>query len=251
MGLGRLTALAFMGIYLLSAETAAAETVYLISGGYVSCRTAWNRPTSTPIFQAARSRLHPDAYVAVCYRTDSSIVSFMSDLGEPQASGNVDDLTQAVRMRMEAAAPNSRLVIIGHSYGASVVLKAALALIREFDVAYIATIDPVSSVSCPPSEFVRSLEGSATAPNPGCTTLPEDLTDRFGELHDASVPWVQFYQDRYAYLHSAPLDAASHNIYLAYPNLSNFWAWRAHALMDSDERVWDVLAHDISLITQP
>ncbi len=242
MGLRSLSAL-FFAATALAPSTASAETVYLISGGYVSCRTSWNDPTSAPVFQAAVPRLAPKSFVAACYRNDSTVLAFRSDLTTETTVGGVEALTEAVRGRMAAAEPGSKLVVIGHSYGGWAVIKAAAALAGEVDVAYLATIDPVSTTGCPPAAYLDADE-----PFGPCTVAPEDLEADFVKLHDAGVTWVQFYQDRYDFIQSTPIAEATRNVYLTYPNLSDFWAWQAHALMDGDPRVWDVLVHDIPLL---
>lgn len=245
MGLRSLAALVFTATALVPA-TASAETVYLISGGYVSCRTSWNDPTSAPVFQAAVLRLAPKSFVAACYRNDSTVLAFRSDLTDEMTVGGVEALTDAVRSRMAAAEPGSKLVVIGHSYGGWAVIKAAAALAGEMDVAYLATIDPVSTSACPPAAYLEADE-----PFGPCTVAPAELAADFVKLREAGVVWVQFYQDRYAFIRSTPIAEATQNLYLTYPNLSDFWAWQAHALMDGDPRVWDVLVHDIPLVANP
>lgn len=243
MGLKHLAALSFAA-FLLAPSPAPAETVYLISGGYVSCRTAFNDPTSAPLFQAALPRLDPKAYVAVCFRSDSAVMSFRSDLDEDETSGGVADLIAGVRRRLAAAEPGSKLVVIGHSYGGWAVIKATAALVSDVEVAYLATIDPISTVGCPPSAYLAADE-----PFGPCAEAPRDLANEFASLEDAGITWVQFYQDRYQFIRSAAIPEATRSLYVAYPNMNDFWAWQAHALMDGDERVWDVLVHDIPLVT--
>lgn len=239
MGLQKLAALVFAAFALAPAR-ASAETIYLISGGYVSCRTSWNDPTSAPVFQAAKPRLDPEAFVAVCFRSDSTVLAFRSDKATVTSTGGVAELVQAVRARMEQAEPGSRLVVIGHSYGGWAAIKAAAELVHDYPIDYLASIDPISTTLCPPSAYLDNSQ-----PYPSCTVAPEDLTEEFAALRQAGVHWVQFFQDRYEFIRSTPIEQASRNVYLTYPNLSDFWAWQAHALMDGDARVWDVVVADL------
>lgn len=245
MGLRSLAVVVFATGSLVS-TSAPAATVFLISGGYVSCRTGWSDPTAAPVFQAALPHLDQKAFVAVCFHSDSTVMSFRSDLADAVGQGDVDALVEAVHARLSAAEPGSKLVVIGHSYGGWAAIKAAAALVHDVDIAYLATIDPVSVVGCPPSAYLEADE-----PFGPCTESPVDLAADFTTIRDAGVPWVQFYQDRYKFIRSTPIADATRNVFLTYPNLTDFWAWQAHALMDGDQRVWTEITADMSLFTVP
>ncbi len=247
----RLSSLIFSGFLLLKAQAAQSETVYLVSGGYVSCRTSWNKPTDAPLFRMAKTKLAPTAFVASCYGSNSTSLEFVGDHGEAPVTAGVPELTEAVRARLLEAGEGAKLVILGHSYGGWVALQVAAALGPDVSIAYLATIDPISTKLCPPSNFASSISGSASVPYPPCTMAPGDLAASFGELRSLGIPWTQFYQDRYRYLKSSAIAEATTNRYLDYPALTDFWAFEAHAVMDQDPRVWETLTHDLASITGP
>ena len=106
--------LLFLGLVGLGslAGNGLASPVYLISGGYVSCRTSWSKPTDTPLFQQAKPKLNPRAFVASCFGATSTSVWFQTDHGEPPRSGEVGDLVAVLRQRLVEEGPSAPLVVI-------------------------------------------------------------------------------------------------------------------------------------------
>jgi pimeloyl-ACP methyl ester carboxylesterase len=236
------------GADLARTAATAGKTVFVVSGGFFSCKGPWSEPTGTntytnfaPLMATAAS--DAPTYVATCFGLGHDSLWYQTDADTTTQESTPDHYVDVVAARLAAAGPGARLALVGHSWGAWLALANAERLSRLAPVAYLASIDPISWPDCPPSYVAAAIvDGSSEGdPDPECQMAPPDLTTRYETIAAAANRWDHFYQDRFAYLHSGPIAAATTSTRIPYDDLSPESSWEAHGDMDRDERVYGAI----------
>gem|GEM_PF-844146 len=127
--------------------------------------------------------------------------------------------------------PDSRLILIGHSYGGWTAMTVAEQVARkstrsESVVAGLVTIDPISRKNCTYTSWNN------------CVTAPADFTEeRLEFLRYASKYWANFFQRKTPWLHSSRISQAHFNKELD----------ATHFNIDMHQHLWrhvELLLHD-------
>ena len=177
-------------------------------------------------------------YVVSCFPRSASKVRFVTsyDRGEYLYHGYVDHIVEEITT-LARKHPDHKVYLAGHSYGGWLAMYVVTQLPSWVNVGVVATIDPISTVNCAPSTFVRSYLSSSfnLRPASGCTQAPTDLSQRY--IARRSGSWLNFYQAMYPLLHSGYIGHAHANEMYDYQTgyLEEF---QAHVMIEEDARIW-------------
>ena len=113
----------------------------------------------------------------------------------------------------------SGIYIAGHSFGGWAALQLGVRLAqKDFEIAGISLIDPISPFQCPANEMAKSIAFSGRSPG-GCRMAPRDLNTQDMDALQSRTKWlVNSYQTKFIPLHSSFLGYSGWNNRL----ISNF-----------------------------
>lgn len=112
-----------------------------------------------------------------------------------------------------AATQNSPVVIIGHSFGGWMAMRAPMVKIEQ-PIPLLITMDPISAVTCNIAVLEEIINWDITkapaANSKGCTTSPADITASQRQVIRSNVKrWVNIWQiDSLNFLHSTEIHEA-------------------------------------------
>lgn len=186
-------------------------------------------------------------YVVSCFLRSNQDVRFVSsyDEGEREYYGHKDALIAEVTT-LASRHPNHRVYIAGHSYGGWLAMYLAEHLPAWVNISLMMTLDPISTVNCRPTTFIRSYLSSTWRVNPaqGCTESPTDLST-IG-IGNRVRNWLNYYQVTYSILHSGYIAQAKGNAMLSF-DTTYFLGYKAHVSMEEDDRVWTPFHKEVAL----
>ena len=98
----------------------------------------------------------------------------------------------------------SGIYIAGHSFGGWAALQLGVRLVnKDFEIAGISLIDPISPFQCPANEMAISIAFSGHSPI-GCRMAPRDLNLQDMDALQSRTKWlVNTYQTKFIHLHSS------------------------------------------------
>jgi hypothetical protein len=232
-------------------QTPAPALLVVVSGGRNSCKVDG---AGIPHFGRRMRLLHADVREldARLHEAGADARLFVSCFG-PTADTVVVEPPAApgrhARLATDAfiaglaklATQRTRVLLYGHSYGGWLVTRIGLAL-RSAGVAHLdrlVTIDPISPLHCSPGTYWRHIAGhveslafTSILPVIGCDRFPPDIdAQAAADLGRYAGRWVNAYQLRWPFLHSAPQPAAHANLLLEDPQL--FAAPHDAAILDA------------------
>jgi hypothetical protein len=196
------------------------KPLLIVMSGFGSCvktrfHGEWESPVEMPMTVEAikisreiydEFGVESDIFVS-CYTKLSELRYATSDdnFMKLNTNQNPEDVARLVRKRSEST-PNT--FIIGHSYGGWTSMKTFLASSSKSSLPTVKayySLDPISRKLC-------RLENPLSWGQ--CTGAPKDLTDNeLISIRAQTDIWVNVWQDRTSFLHSAPIDHAHINTY--------------------------------------
>ena len=225
-----------------------AKPVFVVHGGFFSCKLPWSTPLGSqtythakPMIDAAQSWSgSPVAFVVTCFGSGHDTAWVQTDLNPTSTGVPAGTIPDLVADRVAQVGEGAEVVLIGHSWGGWLAMSDALKLPESAHLRYLATLDPISWQTCPPSTLITSVLGGTPsgAPEEPCTTAPEDLAPDYAAIRERAAYWGQYYQDQFSYLHSTAIDAADVSRHLVYDGLSSASEWEAHGMVDRDDTVY-------------
>ena len=153
---------------------------------------------------------------------------------------SVASMTQARANQLSRPGRPTRVIMIGHSHGGWLVMKAARNWIPGADLRHLITIDPISYQNCTQFRLVYESAANITTTlsdyliSTECKMAPSDLTSEGTKIKaNVSGTWTNYYQTQFRFIRSSAIAAATTNTPLI------FTEFNAHRAMLSDKRVWD------------
>ena len=224
------------------------KPIFVVHGGFFSCKLPWSKPIDGTTFTHAKPLLDAAAawsgsavpYVVTCFGSGHDTAWIQTDLNTTSTgvpAGTVPDL---VAQRAAQLGEGAEVVMIGHSWGGWLAMSDALKLPETARLRYLATLDPISWQTCPPSTLISAVLGGTPSggPEAPCTEAPDDLAPEFAAIRQRAAYWGEFYQDQFSYLHSSAIDVADESKHLSYADLSGADLWEAHGRVDRDDTVY-------------
>jgi pimeloyl-ACP methyl ester carboxylesterase len=267
---------AVFGLSLFASSRArAAAPIYVVIGGFHSCRVGddgsrsafsgklWRAFSSYVLTPMTQNLGVNPAVVAGCFTEELSLsprLDFqLSTNSAPESEANavtglfteptpetMRPVVDVVLAQVESSlkqSPASLVYFVGHSYGAWVAMHAALEMLaRGQNVQTLFTIDPISPLNCNPLRFLEALVETV----PGCQEAPADIVsnDRIRLRDELKGGWRNFYETQFHRLHSGPIpelddQRQSFRVRVDSPNpIYN----DQHATIAEDPKIWDFIA---------
>jgi pimeloyl-ACP methyl ester carboxylesterase len=148
----------------------------------------------------------------VCYGSGEASLRLRPDGATAFESTDMDaDEVLAAVTAAARAQPDTRVALVGYSYGGWLAMKLADLLPADVDVVTLATIDPISTVTCSTLAYAAGASGIG-AIDPGCTQSPPDLAPRFSPIAERVGAWLNFHEPDSPYLHATAIAAADQNL---------------------------------------
>ncbi|MBY0370317.1 alpha/beta hydrolase [bacterium] len=217
--------------------TAKSDALFVLSGGYNSCNKSQTavKPYGTGVYllydktvQNWKSRASKISYITTCFYKDAPPSAEMEYVLPDGTEHNGD--TGVLQDEIEAfvkKAPDTKVYLIGHSYGAWGGMYLVEHLKPQVKIGGLITIDPIGP-SCDSWGVVFGSDDCHRAP-----------TDRDNPAIAKRAPvWMNFYQDADDWLNSSEIPEAE-NHYIDF-------GWGPHGDIDSDQRVWDAIEQKLS-----
>ena len=233
------------------------QPVVLMFGGFASCPTGKHTPKTMHLYKVAKSVLNdinqlytrPAHYLLACYGRSNLTFRFYSSVHGSRLyrSHRLHDMEKALGHIAAKAGTNNAFYIIGHSYGGWTAMKMAAALPTTAKIRRLITLDPISRKECSPIRFVNAflrthIRGGKT--EPGCTRAPRDLAALGKIIRAKTHEWHNYYQKRFADLHSDVIKDAHRNFKVSWGT----WGparFREHILFDRSVSFFKRLRTDI------
>ena len=200
------------------------DPIFWMVGGWNSCKekapdmrpSPWGMnayQNFLPMFERLKATRFPKSeYFASCLTPDIRDVKLVSS----STGGEILDIPRESAISLvakRASELNAPIIIIGHSYGGWISMKAAQTK-TETPVKLLLTMDPISAVTCTQDVMAQILEmkilDDLFAAPPGCTSSPQDITEVERNLIRSNIGrWVNIWQiDTFNLLHGSPISQA-------------------------------------------
>ena len=226
------------------------DPVVWIAGGWNSCKETATDLRPSPwgmnafkhfavMYERLKSSRYPKLeYFATCLTPDIRTVKMVN-------SSDVHEILEIQReaafslVAKRAAELNAPIVIIGHSYGGWLTMKAAQTK-TEAPIKLLLTMDPISAVTCTAEVMTQIIETKLNydlfAAPPGCVTSPKDISAaQQNQIRGNVRRWVNLWQrDTFNVLHGSPIDQAENEEVF----LDGADAINGHINMGLSESVW-------------
>lgn len=172
---------------------------------------------------------HFDILVS-CFTLDSKLYITSTKPGAPVERLQDSDVTTYIAGWLNQAAENTRLLLVGHSYGGWLALKTLPSLVAGLPApperVDMVTIDPISKKNCKLSHPM------------GCSGAPSDITDDdYARISELTRRWVNFYQRWTPVVRSSAI-AKAH---------ANFRLDAGHTTIDTHPDVWQQISELVHL----
>jgi hypothetical protein len=233
----------------------AKELMIWAAGGWNSCVATQKVPEPGPLgmnmfknfgpmIQKLREK-HPDFkinYVASCFRPDIRSVRYI-DSSKPENTKveSKDSFHEIVEEYVSN--PKQPLIVLGHSYGGWLTMKA-LAKLSSLEIPLFISIDPISPKTCHVESvwqwIADKLKGkSLKETDIGCRRSPTDiLTEERNQIRSNVSEWYNVWQqDTFDALHADPIEQAN-NIEI---KQDASLAANGHINLGLNKKVWEKL----------
>jgi hypothetical protein len=212
---------------LANADEGSKPVQLIVFGGNRSCKPDRNdRRTPLLMDMAAkivdvlaklRSAGRQTDVLASCF-LDYDKLRFTRDV-EAGENGRDEDIgvEELIARTGESATGQSRLFLLGHSYGGWMAMKLAKDLAGRVEIDGLITVDPISRLRCTYTTW------------DDCFSAPTDIVpEERQRIKTGTKQWLNFYQTQTPYLHSGTIDEADENQELE----------STHFRIDTHEEVW-------------
>lgn len=153
-------------------------------------------------------------FLITCYFMDNEQLSYaLSRSDDPDAKTiqrtTLEEISDAWNEQLKALGQPVKLTLVGHSWGGWTAMKFATYLEPSVEIAGLVTLDPIDRENCGPVEVSASLTGLG---GDACQRAPVHVTKGSDLKFAPNGKWINFYQTKFAPLHSGPIPAASLNV---------------------------------------
>lgn len=210
-------------------SAAPSETIALaFFGGYSSCFNETRLPVGpkeqslrkvfTPAKEAADALNQKHGvstpFLVSCYYLDNEKLSYaLSSTTDPLANAikrdSLEEIADQFNEQLLGLEKPAKLTIVGHSWGGWTAMRMATYIDPSIELGGLITLDPIDRENCGPVEVSASLTRVGGA---ACQRAPEHVTKGRALNFAEGGQWINFYQTKFAPLHSGPIPAASKNI---------------------------------------
>ncbi len=195
-----------------------------LAGGWNSCTSHSSSEASNPLamnafqkfkpmFERLKTQQFPNLEFYASCLTQDILKARVVHSEELSRIVDVDRDRTIDLVSKRSAAQNSPIIIIGHSFGGWMAMRAPLVKIEQ-PIPILITMDPISAVTCNIAVLEKIINWDVTKPPPansqGCTTSPSDITAAQRQIIRANVSrWVNIWQlDSLNFLHSTEINEA-------------------------------------------
>jgi hypothetical protein len=251
-------------------STADQAPIYVAIGGWNSCVADpripgapnpygmnLNKMFSVFIKQMeSRSQGQAVKSIIACHSADTSNVKFVQSTSPANLQiGSHPELYQVIASFSQST--NSPVVLLGHSYGGSYVMQAAMAIPTQVRINHLVTIDPISPVHCPADVFIKATgsrisqilgkDSTERSKYLGCQEAPREFNQaQLQQIRERVGWWQNYYQsDLLSILRSAAIAPAC-NQSVSHKSISTFI--NGHIAMGMYEHLWADITY---LLTNP
>jgi pimeloyl-ACP methyl ester carboxylesterase len=189
-----------------------AEGGFLTTGNYI-------RPAFDRYLEVIKSRRSKVSSFITCFEKSDTKMALADD-ADPQIARSIvfEDLFTELQKKVSAI-ENPSVYLVGHSYGGWLAMQLASSLDKKANIRLLATIDPISRVTCGTDNFTKwgidgLFSGNWFAEEiEGCDSYPKDISAaNRSAIKKRTVNWVNYFQTSYRILHSSAIPEAHENI---------------------------------------